>query len=344
MNFKQTTLAAAVAATLAMGVCSQANAFVYAGSGLSIDGLTIGITGPGVTTTVNRFDFDLNNSATLNGVSAIQTAHCGGTLGAGNNNCGANPTLDALPANAPGSTVNRVNNQTTGGEFTFIGVANGFTGTFSNSDSVIQTAELVQLGQPTATKNIAEALLNTGLTAASSSQIQSITGLQFTFTVGGGPAVLDLSFLADPDVESFASGETGSFSAQANINASFTLTGTGGAATGTFVNWAPRGTATNDCVAIGAACAELADTQTLNVNTGVTTNTFDRVSWDPNALNETAFHINITGLASGTYTLTLNEVKSVNLARTPLPEPGTLALMGIGVMGLFASIRRKKLV
>ena len=26
------------------------------------------------------------------------------------------------------------------------------------------------------------------------------------------------------------------------------------------------------------------------------------------------------------------------------PEPGTLALMGIGIMGLFASIRRKKLV
>ena len=105
--------------------------------------------------------------------------------------------------------MNRINNQTTGGEFTFIGVANGFTGNFANSDSVINTAELVQLGQPTSTHNIAEALLNSAVNAQSSSQIQSITGLTFTFTIGGGPATLDLSFLADPDVESFASGETG---------------------------------------------------------------------------------------------------------------------------------------
>ena len=148
---------------------------------------------------------------------------------------------------------------------------------------------------------------------------------------------------AIPDVESFASGETGTFSAQGNINASFTLAQTSGGAG--FINWAPRGTAANDCVAAGGpVCTETADTQPLNVNTGVTTNTFDRVSWDPNALNETAFGIHITGLTAGTYTLTLNEVKSTSLARAPLPEPGTLALMGIGIMGLFASIRRKKLV
>ena len=342
MNFKQTTLAAAVAATLAMGISGQANAFVYAGSGLSVDQLRIAITGTGVTTSVNRFDFNLTNTATLNGASAIQTATCGGTIGS--NTCSAGtPTLDALPANAPGSTVNRVNNQTTGGEFTFIGVANGFTGNFANSDSVINTAELVQLGQPTSTHNIAEALLNSAVNAQSSSQIQSITELTFTFTIGGGPATLDLSFLADPDVESFASGETGTFSAQGNINASFTLAQTSGGAG--FINWAPRGTAANDCVAAGGpVCTETADTQTLNVNTGVTTNTFDRVSWDPNALNETAFGIHITGLTAGTYTLTLNEVKSTSLARAPLPEPGTLALMGIGIMGLFASIRRKKLI
>src|SRR5207253_3934286 len=138
----------------------------------------------------------------------------------------------------------------------------------------------------------------TGANAAGSSQIQSITGLTISFTIGAGPANLDLTFLADPDVESFASGETGAFSAQANLNASFTLAQTSGGAG--FINWTPRGTVANDCVAAGGpVCTETADTQTLNVNTGVTTNTFDRVSWDPNALNETAFGIHITGLTAG---------------------------------------------
>jgi PEP-CTERM motif len=289
---------------------------------------------------VNRFDFQLTNTATLNGVSDIKTAACGGVIGS--NSCsGTSPTLDAQPAIAPGSTLGRTNNMTTGGEFSFQGPLTGFTGTYSTSDSVINTAELVQLGQPTSTHNIAESLLNTGVNAAGSSQIQSITGLTFTLTIAPG-ATLDLSFLADPDVESLASGETGSFSAQANLNASFTLAQTSGGAA--FVNWAPRGTVTNDCVAAGGpTCTETADSQTLNINTGVTTNTNDRVSWDPNLLTETPFGIHITGLPGGTYTLTLNEVKSTQLARTPLPEPGSLALMGIGLMGLFASIRRKKL-
>jgi len=342
MNFKQTALRTALAASLAIGVCSQANAFVYAGSGISVDGLTITSAGTGVTVTVSRFDFNLTNTATLNGVSSIQTATCGGTPGS--NNCSpGSPVLDAQPAVAPGSTLGRANNASTGGEFTFFGPLTAFAGNYSTSDSVINTAELVNLGQPTSTRNIAEANISTATSAASSSQIQSITGLTFTFTIGGGPASLSLAFNADPDLQAFINNELGgTFSAQANLNASFTLNqNTGGSI---FVNWNPQGTAANDCIAIGAVCTETADSQDLNINVGTTVNgVFARSSWDPNVLTETPFGINITGLTAGTYTLTLNEVKSVQLARTPLPEPGTLALMGIGLMGLFASTRRKKL-
>jgi len=341
MNFKKTALRTTFAAMLAIGVCSQANAFVYAGSGLAVDALLIGITGPGVTTSVSRFDFNLTNTATLNGVSAIQTATCGGTPGS--NNCSpGSPVLDAQPAVAPGSTLGRANNASTGGEFTFFGPLTGFAGNYSTSDSVINNAELVT-AQPTSTRNIAEANISTATSAASSSQIQSITGLTFTFTIGGGPASLSLAFNADPDLQAFINNELGgTFSAQANLNASFTLNqNTGGSI---FVNWNPQGTAANDCIAIGAVCTETADSQDLNINVGTTVNgVFARSSWDPNALNETAFWINITGHTAGTYTLTLNDVISVQLARTPLPEPGTLALMGIGLMGLFASTRRKKL-
>ena len=45
-----------------------------------------------------------------------------------------------------------------------------------------------------------------------------------------------------------------------------------------------------------------------------------------------------------TIQLTLNAVSSTRLAFTPaVPEPGVLALLGIGLMGLFATTRRKTL-
>src|SRR5436190_12232489 len=201
MNLKQTALAATVAGTLAMGASGPANAYIYAASGLSVDGLTVVIS-PFTSVTVNRFDFTLINTAFLNGNGDLKFATCGGTPGAGNNNC--TPTIgsmDADAANAPGSTLIRPNNSTTGGEFTYFGPLTGFTGNWSNSDSQIVTAELVNLGSPTSTRNIAESLLTTGTTAAASSEIKSITGFTIDFTISGdGPATLDLSFLADPDL------------------------------------------------------------------------------------------------------------------------------------------------
>jgi hypothetical protein len=65
-------------------------------------------------------------------------------------------------------------------------------------------------------------------------------------------------------------------------------------------------------------------------------------SFDPNALNETLFGINITGLTAGTYTLTLDAITSTQLTRTAVPEPGILALLGAGLVGAFATTRRRR--
>jgi len=344
MNLKQTALTAALATTMAMA-SGQAAAYVYGAAGLTIDNLSINIS-PFAAASGFSFAFNQSNLATLNGSApAASSASCNGTPGApgpGTNNCTAT-NLNAVAVNAPGSTILRTDNQTTGGEFSFLGPLNGFTGDFANADTQIVTAELVNIGSPTLTHNVAESLLNTGTDAASNSQIQSRTSFTLNFTVVGGPATFTLAFDADPDLLAAIFGEPGGGGAQANLTTSFTLTqNTGG--TGS-ASWSPQGTAFNDCNASGGiTCVETADTQDLNVNVGTATNnTQDPSSWDPNVLNLTHFGITASGLSAGNYTLVLSDSKSNQLSRVAaVPEPGVLALLGVGLVGAFATTRRRR--
>ena len=328
---KLKSLAAVAGACVALFAAAPANAYVYALSELRIQNFTLDIQ-PTAVTTVGSFSFDLTNTATLNGLTTAHSNSCGGTPGAGNHTCGLGPVLDATVANATGSTINRAENN-----FAFLG-ADGVN-TYSNADSLIRSAELVT-GTPTSTSQIAESLLNINGRARANSEIQSNTSLTVSFSIVGGPATLDLSFMADPDQRAQIFGAVGAYLAQSNMNASISLSNN---TTGGSMNWTPRGTVNNDCSTSGttATCTETADDVTLNrnISTALNPSTSDSSYEVANFFQN--FGIHIANLEAGDYTIALNSLTSTSISRA-VPEPGSLALIGLALLGLgFGASRRQ---
>lgn len=337
MNINKSQLAVAMGLVLALGAAGQASASVYAHSRLLIQNLTIestntggGIGQPG--TDITSFSFTLTNTASLNGASAADSSDsCGGTFFSNDCTPGVPAALDTNPSNAPGGTVNRSNN-----DFTLFGMG---MDQYSNSDSVIDDAELAG-DASTATRQIAESELQSGTQAAANAEIQSTTGLVFSFTVGG-PQTTDLtiSFEADPSMQaainqlSFLNGN-----AQSNLSVSLTLNNED---TNEQVSWSPQGTAGNTCDSeiAGVTCNELADGEDLNRNLSVSSNPAD-ANYSLGA-GFSDFGIEILALTAGSYSLSLNAVTSTQLRQEqPVPLPGTLLLLGAGLVG--AGAMRKK--
>lgn len=349
MKFRRSALATAFAALLGLGAAGQASADVYAGSSLTIQDLLIrfkNASGADASANVDirNFSFTTTNTAVLNNTGVLTTDVCSGTFGVGNNDCGAGPVIDAAAANAPASSFNRSNNQVSGdGTFTWFTLGGG---NWSNADSVIYTSELTSFGaNPTHTDQIAESNISTATSASASSEIQSVTGFTLQFTVGGvDPVSMVLSFLADPDMRAQILNDLGiSFGAQANMAVSMTLQKD---QSFTGASWSPDGTSTNNCiVGGGVTCVENADASNLNLTIGTSTNnSVADHSYDPNSAGLGGYGISLAGLTVGNWTLTLSAKTSTNLTRRDVPEPSTLALAGLAMLGIGVSLRRSRRV
>lgn len=326
MNIKQSTLAAAVTAALAMGVAGQAAANVYAGSGLLIEDLQISVVPTAGDVTVVGYTFTANATADLNGSADLDNSTCS-TIGTACS--GPAPVLDSV-ANGGGGTVTR-----TLGDFSFFGPG---TDTYANSASQIGDAQLVT-GNPTTTSQISEAEIQASGFGTADTVVSSQTTFLFDFEVTES-ASLTLTFDADPFLAvSVDTLNLLAALAQASISTTFSLTSADGSVD---VSWTPNGSVGSIAQCDGATCNELFDGEDLTRTLTLPPGNPESLSFSPTAAFS-AFGIEILGLSAGSYSLGLTATTFVR-AEQAVPEPGVLALMGIGLLGLGMSARRRKLV
>lgn len=342
---KLRAVAAAAGAFAALIVASPANAEVYSLSQQRLYNFSIGIfdinagnpSFPQATTTVNTFQYQMNNKAEVNGTIAS-----GGSFSANCNqdSCvNGSPVLDPLQAKVGAVTKGE-------NDFTPQGLLPAGLN-YSRADSVITSDQLTSGGLSLTDENqIAEVLLNSGGQANANATLLSTSSVTVNFTVSGisGTGNSDNFMTVDFDADllqalGIAAPTGGGALVSSAVNTSFKLSRDGDVFN--QVRWVPTGTPGSSCVVDaaflggGVTCTSVTDPFSLNRT--ISSSALPTVA---SQFQTGSFGIQLNGLKDGTYTFDLSTKVEVQVQQ--VPEPGTVALVGLALAGLGLASRRQK--